>query len=75
MNIQYITDKKGKPKAVIIPIKEWEEMTAEHERIKNKLEVLRGMEDALQEVQEIKEGKRRKGRRLSDFLNEVMIKR
>jgi hypothetical protein len=71
MNIQYITDKKGKPKAVIIPIKEWEEMKAEHERIRNKLEVLHGMEDALQEVQEIKEGKRKKGRKLSDFLNEA----
>lgn len=71
MNIQYITDEKGRHKAVIIPIKDWEEMKKENERIKNKLAVLNGVADALEEVQEIKEGKRQKGRTLRDFLNEV----
>ncbi len=71
MNIQYIIDEKGRQKAVIIPIKEWEAMLKENERMKNKLAVLNGIKDALDEVQEIKEGKRQKGKRLTEFLNEV----
>jgi PHD/YefM family antitoxin component YafN of YafNO toxin-antitoxin module len=71
MNIKYITDEKGRQKAVIIPIKEWEEMQRENERIKNKLAVLNGIKDALAEVREIKEGKRQKGKRLTEFLNEI----
>jgi PHD/YefM family antitoxin component YafN of YafNO toxin-antitoxin module len=71
MNIQYITDEKGKQKAVIIPIKEWEEMQKEHERIKNKLAVLNGIKDALNEVKDISEGKRQKGKSLTEFLNEI----
>lgn len=69
MDIQYITDAKGKHKAVIIPIKEWEEMRKEHEKIKNKLDALNGLEDALREVAEIKAGKQQ-GRTLSEFLRE-----
>jgi urease accessory protein UreF len=69
MSIQYITDEKGRHKAVIIPIKEWEAMKRENEQIKNKLAVLDGIQDALKEVQEIKEGKRQKGKTLTEFLN------
>ena len=44
MSIQYITDEKGRHKAVIIPIKEWEAMKRENEQIKNKLAVLDGIQ-------------------------------
>ncbi|HEX8529151.1 MAG TPA: hypothetical protein VF646_03985 [Cytophagales bacterium] len=71
MSIQYVTDEAGRHKAVIIPIEEWEEMKREHQRLKSKLDVLGGIEDALQEVKDIKAGRRKKGRTLGEFLNEV----
>jgi len=70
MNIQYITDEKGRHKAVIIPIKEWEEMRKEHKKIKNKLDALNGLADSLREIEDIKAGKKNKGRTLSEFLHE-----
>jgi hypothetical protein len=71
MSVQYITDEAGKQTAVIVPIEEWKQLKIEHERLMNKLEVLGGLQDALKEVQQIKEGKRKKGRTLGEFLNEM----
>ncbi len=71
MSVQYITDEEGKQTAVIIPIEEWKQLKAEHEKLRNKLEVLGGLQEALKEVQEIKQGKRKKGRTLGEFLNEM----
>ncbi|MEK6480546.1 hypothetical protein WJR50_23585 [Catalinimonas sp. 4WD22] len=64
MSIQYFTNEEGKQTAVIVPIEEWKKLKAEHEKLLNKLEVLGGLQEALKEVQEIKEGKRKKGRTL-----------
>jgi hypothetical protein len=71
MSIQYITNEEGKQTAVIVPKEEWKKLKAEHEKLLNKLEVLGGLQDALKEVQEIKEGKRKKGRTLGEFLDEM----
>ncbi|WPP52790.1 hypothetical protein [Catalinimonas niigatensis] len=71
MSIQYIIDEEGKQTAVIVPIEEWKQLRSEHEKLLNKLEVLGGLQDALKEVQDIKEGKRKKGRTLGEFLNEM----
>ena len=35
MSIQYISDDAGNQTAVIIPIKEWNEMTAKHDDLKD----------------------------------------
>ena len=69
MSVQYITNEDGKQMAVVVPIKAWKELKKEHEKLLNKLEVLGGLQDALKEVQEIKQGKKKKGRTLSEFLN------
>ena len=71
MSVQYITDEAGKQTAVIVPIEEWKQLKIEHGKLLNKLEVLGGLQDALKEVQHIKEGKRKKGRTLGEFLNEM----
>jgi hypothetical protein len=34
MNVQYITDENGNQKAVIIPIEEWNNITAKHQDVK-----------------------------------------
>ena len=46
-------------------------MKKKRERIKYKLKVFKGIEDALKEVADIKAGRRKKGRTLGGFLDEL----
>ena len=69
LHLEYITDAKGRHKAVVIPAKEWDEYQAENERLKNKLGVLLGIQNAMKEVKEIQKGKK-KGKTLLEFLDE-----
>lgn len=71
MSIQYITNEAGEQVAVVVPIEEWKQLTLEHDKLVNTLELMSGLQDALQEVQDIREGKRNKGRTLGEFLNEM----
>jgi len=71
MSLQYITNEEGKQVAVVVPIEEWEKLKSKHEKLANTLEVMSGLQDALQEVQDIREEKRNKGRTLGEFLNEM----
>ncbi|WP_428665532.1 hypothetical protein [Runella sp.] len=61
---QYITDKKGRKKAVIIPIKEWEmykkALNLEEEEDKpvfTKAEILANLKEAVEEVKLYRQGK------------------
>lgn len=65
-SFQYITDKKGRKKAVIIPIKEWEmykkalNLEEEGEEDKpafTKAEVLSNLKEAVEEVKLYRQGK------------------
>lgn len=69
MNVNYITDKKGKQSAVIIPIDEWNELLMQFSRMKRKLEILSGLENAVEEVNMVKEGKIEL-KSFKDFLDE-----
>lgn len=69
LTIQYLTDTNGNKTAVVISMKNWEEFQKEHEKLENKIKVLNGIADALDEVEEIKKGKK-KGKPLREFLNE-----
>ena len=75
MNVQYITGENGNQKAVIIPIEEWNKFKTDFEKMsgsqENKQYILSGIKDALKEVKDIRAGKRKKGKTLSEFLNEV----
>ena len=69
LKIKYITEQNGKHTAVVIPMRNWEKFKNEHEKLQNKIKVLNGIADALNEVKEIKKGKK-KGKTLREFLNE-----
>ncbi|MFN8348540.1 MAG: hypothetical protein U0X91_26290 [Spirosomataceae bacterium] len=64
-SIQYITDKKGRKKAAIIPIKEWEKykkaLNLQEEEddkpVFTKAEVLANLKEAVEEVKLYREGK------------------
>ncbi|MCH8317677.1 MAG: hypothetical protein IIA88_04165 [Bacteroidetes bacterium] len=69
LQLKYITDRNGHHTAVVIPLKNWEKFINEHEKLQNKIKVLNGIANALDEVEEIKKGKK-KGKTLREFLNE-----
>lgn len=71
MSIDYITDEEGNQKAVIISIEEWNKFKNENLKLKKKLNLLSGVKDAFQEIEEVKKGKK-KGVTLSEFLNKVI---
>lgn len=66
-NLQYITDESGNRKAVLIPIQEWEEHRDEIEKLKRKIEVMSGIQDAVLEVKEVRAG-RKKAKTLREML-------
>ncbi|MEI6436505.1 MAG: hypothetical protein WCP32_16885 [Bacteroidota bacterium] len=69
LHLQYITNEKGISQAVVIPQKEWEIFQKEYFKMKKKLEILLGIENALQEVDLIQTGKK-KGKSLQpSFMN------
>jgi hypothetical protein len=77
MNLQYISDNKGKTTGVFIPIQEWEELKAKYKGLEDeelkeqsKEEILMGLRLAVEEMNLIKSGKL-KPRDARDLLNEL----
>jgi hypothetical protein len=74
MNLQYITDTKGHKSAIQLPMKEWEQIQkdlGELERLRNKKLFMTELAEAVEEMKQIKEGKKQ-ARNAEDFLNEKL---
>ena len=68
-NIQYVIDNSGSKISVILPFLEWEKLNSEYHKLQNKLEVIQGIQDSMNEIKTAKKtGK--KLQTLTDFLNE-----
>jgi len=70
LHLQYITNDKGATQAVVIPHKEWDLFQKEYNKLKKKLDLLLGIENALKEVDLIQAGKK-KGKSLAAFIDEL----
>jgi len=69
LHLNYLTDASGNQVAVQIAMEEWLAFQQEFQELKRKLEIMQGIREALEEVQNArKEG--RKLQSLSEFLNE-----
>ncbi len=67
--VKYMIDDKGQKTSVLIPIKAWTKINEDYIKLQNKIEILTGIKQALQEVKTAKKtGK--KLQTLKDFLNE-----
>ena len=66
MQIEYITDKAGHKKSVVVPYREWEKLLKEME----KQRVLLGVKGAVSEVNQMLAG-RKKERSLQELLDEL----
>jgi hypothetical protein len=69
-NLQYVTSKNGRPKAVQVPIKEWERLIKDYKHAKQISKMKNDLTEAISEIEEIKKGKK-KTVLLKDFLNEL----
>lgn len=77
MNLQYISDNKGKTTGVFIPIQEWEDLKTKFEGLEemelgeqSKEEILAGLKQAVEELNQVKKGKL-KARDAKDLLDEL----
>ncbi len=77
MNLQYISDNRGKTSGVFITIQDWEGLKSkfkglEYEELREqtKEEILRGLKQAVEEMNLVKQGKL-KARPAKDLLNEL----
>lgn len=73
MNLQYITDRKGKKSAVQLPMNDWEQIQKDLEeldRLRNKKLFLTELAEAVEEMKLIMGGKKQ-ARNAEDFLNEL----
>jgi hypothetical protein len=77
MNLQYISDNRGKTTGVFIPIQEWEGLKTKFKGLEeeelgeqSKEEILQGLQQAVEEMNLVKQGKL-KARDAKDLLNEL----
>lgn len=77
MNLQYISDNRGKTTGVFIPIQEWEDLKSKFEGLEevelgeqSKEEILQGLQQAVEEMNLVKQGKL-KARDAKDLLYEL----
>lgn len=77
MNLQYISDNRGKTTGVFIPIQEWEGLKSVFKGLEevelgeqSKAEILQGLQQAVEEMNLVKQGKL-KARDAKDLLNEL----
>jgi len=69
MNVNYIVDQNGNHSAVIIPIGEWDDLIAQLDGMRKKIEILSGLEEAVEEVVQIRSGEK-EGKLFKTFLDE-----
>ena len=73
MDLQYITDNQGHKNGVLLSINDWakiQEDLEELNRLRNKKVFLTELQESIDEMRQIKEGKKQ-ARNAEDFLNEL----
>jgi hypothetical protein len=68
--LKYITDEAGKRQEVVVPFKTWKSITEELELLREKQQILFGLQQACREAKMQEEGKLPE-QALDDFLNEL----
>lgn len=68
-SIKYVKDQSGQKTSVLVPFKIWDDLNKNYKKLQQKLKIMNGIHQALQEVQQSgKSGK--KLRTLKEFLSE-----
>lgn len=67
--LKYMINDKGAKTAVLVPLKVWERINDNHNKLQNKIRVLTGIRNSLKEVRDFKE-KGKELETLNEFLSE-----
>lgn len=65
--LKYMIDEKGEKTSVLVPLKTWERINQEYNKLQNKLKVLTGIKEGFNEVKEARKSVK-KLQPLKDFL-------
>ena len=65
--LKYIVDERGHKTSVLVPVKVWEDLNANYQKLQNKLSVFNSIQEGLNEVNRARKSKR-KLQTLKDFL-------
>ncbi len=65
--LKYIIDNTGQKTSVLIPVKVWEDLNNNYQKLQNKLNILNSISEGLNEVKQVKKTGR-KLQTLKDFL-------
>ena len=65
--LKYIVDDNGNKTSVLVPVKVWEDLNTNYEKLQRKLAILSGVRDGLSEVKRSKKSGK-KLQTLKDFL-------
>jgi hypothetical protein len=66
----YQTEVRDRRKVVVMSEKDWKKFQSEHQKLKKKVEIMLGIQDAMNEVRQIQSGKR-KPRSFESLLDEL----
>lgn len=65
--LKYIVDESGRKTSVLVPVKVWEDLNANYQKLQNKHKVFISIEDGLKEVSQAKK-RGKKLQTLKEFL-------
>jgi hypothetical protein len=65
--LKYIVNDSGHKTSVLVPVKVWEDLNSNYQKLQNKLSILNGISEGLKEVKLVRKSGR-KLQRLKDFL-------
>lgn len=69
--VQYLSDSKGKTTAVQLPLAEWERVLSKLKKLEQALKLKTELNEAFEQIRELKMSKTKKKENLKDFLNEL----
>jgi hypothetical protein len=65
--LKYIVDESGQKTSVLVPVKVWEDLNANYQKLQNKLTVFDSLKEGLHEVKKARKSKKNL-QTLKDFL-------
>lgn len=67
--LKYIVDEDGHKSSVLVPVKMWEDLNNNYQKLQKKLEILNGISEGLDELNHAKKGGK-KLQTLKEFLSD-----
>ena len=70
MDVQYVSDHKGRAKAVQVPVEDWEKLLSKLKKYEQALKIRNDLKEAYSQVETLKKSRAKKSS-LSEFVNEL----